>query len=296
MNLLRKIQYSQYWNIGFCKQTPDELIRERALRPVQWLKHSYRDRWFADPFILKVTESEIVVFVEECPVDNPKGIICELVIDRNSMRLKERYVMLKKDTHLSYPAIIRHEGRVYVYPENGASGELNIYEYDEANHCLINPVCILKEAVADATILKHNGRFYMSATKFPDTQEKAYLYDSPSLFKTFIQSSEGAYEVLRSFSRQGGDWFEASGRLFRPAQDCVERYGAAISVMGVDAISSSVVEKEAFHIKPEGGKYKLGLHTLNFLDGMCVVDGYGYYMPLLGEMYYKSGLRRLFRR
>ena len=77
MNLLRKVQYGQYWNIGFCEQTPEEFVREKKLRPIKWLKHPYHDRWFADPFIYRVTEREIVVFVEECPMENPKGIICE---------------------------------------------------------------------------------------------------------------------------------------------------------------------------------------------------------------------------
>ena len=124
-------------------------MEKKALNKVQWLKHPYRDRWFADPFIFKVTDSEIIVFVEECPIERPKGILCELVIDRKTKRLKERYVLLESDTHLSYPAFIRQNGTVYVYPENGASGKLNIYEYDETNHRLVNPKCILEKSVAD---------------------------------------------------------------------------------------------------------------------------------------------------
>ena len=96
MNIIIKIKYNQYWNIGFCEQNPEELIRNKQLKSSRWLSHPYRDRWFADPFIYKVTDNEIVVFVEECPIENPKGIICELVIDRKSMQLKKRYVMLEK--------------------------------------------------------------------------------------------------------------------------------------------------------------------------------------------------------
>ena len=289
MNLLRKIQYNQYWNIGFCEQTPEELICDKQLKPVKWLKHPYRDRWFADPFIYKVTESEIVVFVEECPMENPKGIICELVIDRKTMRLKERYVMLELDTHLSYPAIISHGGKDYVYPENGASGKLNIYEYDEVNHKLVNPVCILDEAVADATIIKQNDRYYMSATKFPETQEKAFLYMADSLFGPFEQVEEKPYQMELGCSRQGGNYFDAYGSTFRPAQDCKERYGGALAIMNSD-FSNGIQENEVFKITPQKGKFGLGLHTLNFVNGLCVIDGYGYYMPLFGNYYH------LFRR
>lgn len=286
MNLLRKIQYNQFWNIGFCQQNPEDFICEKTLRPVQWLKHPYRDRWFADPFILKVTDDEIVVFVEECPIENPKGIICELVIDRKTMCLKERYVLLEKDTHLSYPAIIRHEGKVYVYPENGASDILNIYEYNEAKHSLINPVCILREAVADATIINQGDVFFMTATKFPESQKRLFLYKSFSLLGPYKQVGHIPVQESISCSRNGGDYFYAYGRLYRVAQNCSVRYGGALSIMNVDSIER-YDEINEFGVYPEPGRYSLGLHSLNFKEGVCVVDSLGYLFPFLGRLYSK---------
>ena len=31
-------------------------------------------------------------------------------------------------------------------------------------------------------------------------------------------------------------------------------------------------------------KYNLGLHTLNFQDDLCVLDGYGYLYPITGRV------------
>jgi len=284
MNLIRKIQYNQNWNIGFCELNPEELIRDKQLKPVRWLKHPYRDRWFADPFIYKLSESEIVIFVEECPIENPKGIICELVIDRKSMRLKARYVMLELETHLSYPAIIRHDGKVYVYPENGASGRLNIYEYDSKNHKLVNPVCVMEEAVADASIIELDGHYYLSATKFPETEEKAFLFESDSLHSQFKQINEQPYQKDRCCSRQGGNWITVSNDIFRPAQDCVDRYGAGLSIMRSEIKGKFIKEKMLFSLKPNSWQYNLGLHTLNFYSGVCVIDGCGYLCPLLARV------------
>lgn len=295
MNLLRKIQYSQYWNIGFCDTTPEDVIRNKALKPIRWLIHPYHDRWFADPFILRVTDSEIVVFVEECPMDNPKGIICELVIDRKTMVLKERYVMLELDTHLSYPAILNFDGKVYVYPENGASGHLNIYEYDKDNHRLINPICILADAVADATIKEIDGYYYMSATKFPNTQDKAYLYVARSPFGPFVQMTQKPYQFDLSCSRQGGSFFEAFGCLYRPAQNCIIRYGGSLSIMNCD-FYSGITERRSCLLEPNDKRYSLGLHTINFYNGLCVIDGCGYYYPILGKLYYNTCRRFLLRR
>ena len=290
MNLFRRIQYSQNWNIGFCEQTPKELICGKRLMPVKWMRHPYRDRWFADPFIFHVSDYDITVFVEECLIEHPKGIICELIIDRKTLQLKQRYVLLELDSHLSYPAIIHHEGKVYVYPENGASGRLNIYEYDAENHQLVNPICILDEAVADATILSHNGLYYLSATRFPETQEKAYIYVSYSIFGPYKLMSEMPYQVGLSYSRQGGGFFEAEGCLYRPAQNCEFRYGGALSIMCFN-VSNSIFEKPAFGLAPTDSRYSLGLHTINFKDGICVIDGCSFYYPFLGKLYYNSRLR-----
>ena len=293
MNLLRKIQYSQYWNIGFCEQTPEELIHDKQLKPVKWLKHPYRDRWFADPFIFRVTEDEIVVFVEECLIEHPKGRICELVIDRKSQVLKNRYLLLELDTHLSYPAFLELDGKVYVYPENGASGQLNIYEYDERSHRLINPICILCESVADATIHKIGDVFYMSATKFPKTQENVFLFKSSSILGPFEQVSEAPFQISREYSRQGGNWFTVSSNLYRPAQDCITRYGSALSIMKSSIEEETINEELIFKLRPDNNSFNLGLHTINFERDICVIDGYGYLYPFLGRIYYSKIFRRI---
>lgn len=284
MNFLRKILYNQYWNIGFCNQTPEELIYKRILKPIQWVKHPYRDRWFADPFILSVSEKEIVVFVEECSIKTPKGIICELHIDRQSMRLKERYVLLERDTHLSYPAIIVEDGIVYIYPENGQSGELNMYEYDSVNHKLINPTRILNEAVADSTILHYGEEYYICATKYPDTQKGVYLYKSKSLKGPYVQCEQEPFNVGLDSSRPAGNWFVEGKTLYRPAQDCVARYGSALSLMEVSITGISIEEKKKLSIQPVSWRYNLGIHTLNFKDGFCVVDSFGYLYPVIARI------------
>jgi hypothetical protein len=284
MDLKKRILYSHNWNIGFVDQTPAELLRSKSLKPVRWMKHPYRDRWFADPFILKISEDEIVVFVEECQIAAPKGILCELVVDRKTMRLKKRYVLLTAETHLSYPAIFRYGKKVYVYPENGASGQLNIYEYDELNHRLINPVCILKESVADSTILELDGQYYLIATRSDNSQECAFLYISKSLFGPFKILTEEPVQGSREQSRPAGNWIINGTDLFRPAQNCEIRYGNAISMMRVVSLTP-FTEHAEFFLAPSSFAYNRGLHTVNFYENVCVIDGYGYLFPLFGKAY-----------
>lgn len=292
MNWKQRLLYPQNWNIGFCEQTPEELIRDKKLSKVTWLKHPYRDRWFADPFIYKVTDCLIIVFVEECMIsDTPKGIICELAIDRNTMRLKERHVLLDLDTHLSYPAIVEKDGVIFVYPENGASGSLKIYRYDEEKHQLVEPKCILDEAVADSTILERDGAYYLIATRTENPMEDAYLYKSDDLLRPYRKVAVNPVQKSRACSRPAGNWIKAGGELYRPAQDCSQRYGGGISMMKVGSLEP-FNENRNFSIAPFCYKYNLGIHTINFSKdkSMIVVDGYGYLNPTFYRVWERLSL------
>ncbi len=298
MNLFKQIQYSQNWNIGFCSMSAEELIANKGVKRVQWMKHPYKDRWFADPFIYKITEQELVVFAEELLVEKPKGYLVELVVDKRTKKLITRHVLLDLPTHLSYPIYLRHKGKLYVYPENGASGKLNIYEYDVEHHKLLNPVCILDEALADSTILQMDeGEFYLIATRVPDVQEKAYLYKATSLFGPFVPVSDYPVQMSLNCSRPAGNWINVYNQIYRPAQDCVKGYGKAISIMQVCSLTP-YKEQKVFTIKPLSYKYNLGTHTINFSytkdgESIAVLDGYGYLRPLLGRLYYSRIVRKM---
>ena len=253
------------------------------------MKHQYHDRFFADPFILKVTDEDIVVFAEECLFENPKGCIVELIIDKSTKRLKQRYLLLETDSHLSYPAILFCEGKVYVYPENGRSGKLNAYIFDEDNHKLTKPESILDEAVADSTIVESEGRFYLVATKYPETLEKAFLFMADSFKGPYIQHNEIPVSTNRRFSRPAGNFFNLNGNIYRPAQDCENYYGAGLSIMKISSLKDqSLEEKYEFGVYPQSFRYNLGMHTINFQQGYCVIDGCGYLYPLIGRIYYSK--------
>ena len=275
------------WNIGFVDISPEHLINKSQLGEIQWMKHSYKDRFFADPFILRTSDNSIYLLAEEMCFQETKGWIVELVVDKETKRLKERFKILETNSHLSYPAYVRENGRVYVYPENGMSGSLKMYELDEKNHKLVNPVVILNEAVADATIFIKNGKYWMAATKYPNTQEQVYLYCSDSISGTYFQVVEQPFTTDRRYSRPAGNCFTVNGQLYRPAQDCLKIYGSALSIMKID-FGDKFDEEFTFNIKPQSYKYNLGIHTINFMDGQCVVDGYGYLYPLVGRIYYSA--------
>lgn len=284
-NFIQKLQCPQNWNIGFCDLTLEEFISTGKLGRVAWMKNPYKDRWFADPFLLEVTESSITVFVEERMVIADRGYLSELLIDRKTLEIMEHHIILEIDSHLSYPAILRKDGNIYVYPENALGGALKMYKYDRSNHRLINPKVILNERVVDSTIMEKAGKYYLIAVKYPESLEKAYLYVSDEIDGSYKQVGDVPIQMKRSCSRPGGDWFYVNNILYRPAQDCSINYGGALKVMRVESLNP-FKEQEIATINPLCFKYNRGIHTLNSQNGLIVIDGYGYYYPIIGRLYF----------
>jgi hypothetical protein len=281
------IKNKNFYNVGFVEINPQEFVDSKKISNIEWLRHRYKNHFIADPFILRATDDEIILFVEECPfINSHDGIIVELHVDRKTKTLISRYELLKLDTHLSYPAILRKDDKIYVYPENGQSGKLFIYEYDEENHRLINPKLILNESVVDATIIERTDGWYLTATRANSTRKDVYLYRSDNFDGIYEKVSNIPFNRDIKQSRSAGNFFSVAGELYRPAQDCEKRYGAALSIMKVDVFNITIKEHLFAHIEPIGFRYNLGIHTINFYDGICVVDGYGYLHPFLARFYY----------
>ena len=60
--IIESVKATKY-NIGFVDEPLRSVIDGVPIH-IHWLKHSYTDRWFADPFILDFNDEEIIVLFE----------------------------------------------------------------------------------------------------------------------------------------------------------------------------------------------------------------------------------------
>ena len=93
-----------HWRIGFLQNTLEEVIAG-AEPEIKWMRAKHQDGWFADPFVLKVTDSSISLLAEEFRYKTGKGRIVRLDIDRETLTL-ETVTPLIDGCHLSFPFII----------------------------------------------------------------------------------------------------------------------------------------------------------------------------------------------
>ena len=267
---------TEKWEVGIVEGGLEEILNGRY--KIRWLQHDYHDRWFADPFILDVDENNIVLLVEEFIYDKHKGRIAELVVDRNTMQIVKNRTLLEKATHLSFPAIHRDNGRVYVYPENSAECRLDLYEYKDGSLSYVS--MLSDEPLTDAVITNYFNDNRIYATKMPTPNGNVIgLYRGESMFKKFDFCRN--IQFYENDARMAGSFFEYKGEIYKPSQDCNVRYGKAIklykTVNGIDFYLHSVYTSKH-------PKLREGMHTINSFNGFVVVDVVGYKYPLVGRI------------
>jgi len=262
------------YNIGFIDGDLQSVLDGEPIK-INWLKHHYKDRWFADPFILEVTNNEIVVLVEEWYDPIQRGRISKLIIDKKTYDLKSLKVMLDDGTHMSFPAIERQGNDVYIHPENCVSGKLENFKYDEENDRFVKVGVLCDEPLTDSCTTDLFGRRYLFSTKLPDANGKdlgIYVWDALSgkyLFQT-------VYHFKDNISRMAGNFFVYKDKIYRPGQVCIKSYGDAVSLQEVNHKNGKWIFKELRRIYSPHPYLNLGFHTFNTYKDLIVVDAVGY--------------------
>ena len=264
------------WTIGFVENSIKDIIKGEKLK-VNWVECNYKDRWYADPFVLDVTNSQITLLVEEFYYPIKRARIAKLVIDRNNNQIVSTKPILTLPTHISYPAILRRDGKIFIYPESGQSGKLKLYQYNPDTDEVTEKKVLLEENVADATYTDLFGEDLLFCTIPPDINKN----------ELFVYRKDGNGNYQRSekivfndnIARMAGDFFTVDGRIYRPAQDCNKSYGNGTVIQEVKRDNGEWKFKEVNRYFSDNPKYPLGIHTLNMYKGIIVVDAVGYCRP-----------------
>ena len=271
------------WEIGFLDNTLEGIVKGEPLR-VNWVQLPFKDRWFADPFILDVTDDEIIVLGEEFADNVLRGRLGKMVIDRKSYSLKSWKIILDLPTHLSFPAIIRKNGKIYLYPENSASGKLTIYEYNQQTDEL-SPVRVLSdEPLTDAIYTEaFDGRKILFSTQIPKSNTNILdIREWDEKQKRFVKIDEIVAE--EKTGRMAGDIFKIDGKIYRPAQESNYEYGHSTEIQEIICKDGKWSVIPVRRMESPHPILKLGFHTFNNYQGLIVIDAKGFRYPILGKI------------
>lgn len=266
-----------FWEIGFVETDICDVLKSKDL-PIRWVVNPYKDRWFADPYILNANKQEIVVLAEEFSYNLRKGRIAKLLIDRKNYVIKEMKIILELETHLSFPVIYRVGDKTYIMPENSASGSLIIYEYDIDTDSLSEKSAVSNLPLTDATIFKaEDGKSYVLSTKTPNQNGSSLsiFHFDPA---TFTASDEPIQDIKFSsnIARNAGNVFKAGDFYYRPSQDCNKCYGNGVCIQRLNYEKGFFSFENVITYYSQSRDLDMGLHTFNKYGNIIVVDGHGH--------------------
>lgn len=290
MGVVNRLTYHT-WNIGFVEADVKDIVTNNTTQVnVHWVKHPYKDRFFADPFILSVDEKEIKVLVEDFPYYDKRGMISLLTIDRKTYELLEKKVILRQPYHMSYPFIMRKSnGELWVAPEASMSGNLYYYSINPDTMMLENQRVLVPEPLLDSTIVEHDGHWWLFCTKRgEDSNTNLYIYYAESPEGPWLAHAKNPVIKDASMARPAGCFVKNGDSLYRVIQKCDIRYGEAINVTKVEKLTSAEF-KESFakEIRAQKDEYSECFHTINGLNRITVVDGLRFQFAPLRRIVYE---------
>ena len=235
-----------------------------------------KGRSWADPFALE-TGGRYFIFFEELPFAAGKAHIAMSEVRRDGSWSAPVRV-LERDYHLSYPCLLKHDGQLYMIPETGENGTVELYRcVDFPLHWKLEKVLLQGVRLVDATIHRGVDRWWMFANAAPGASrvfdDELHLFSADRLLGEWRAHPRNPVKSDARCARPAGQLYWRNGALFRPAQICVPRYGAGLSINRVLRLApQAYAERQVERVLPDTGQGILGLHTVNRAGELTVVD------------------------
>lgn len=233
--------------------------------------------YFADPFLF-AHQDVMHVFVEEVPSHTNRGVISHFTLSDDGTPSK-RQVVLDTGSHLSYPNVFADGGEIYMLPESSAAGGLDLYRAASFPLVWEKAARLIDEPLHDATPFQHEGRWWIAAgtqTLQSSSWDGLSLYFADSLLGPWHPHALNPVLIDAACARPGGPlWRDSGGILIRPAQDCTDSYGGALTLRRILRLTPEAFAEETAGTLAFGqGSGLQGPHTLSRADGFEIIDLY----------------------
>lgn len=235
-------------------------------------------RYFADPFLF-AHEGKTWVLCEEFPYAAQKGILSAFEITADG-KAGPVLPILEEAWHLSYPQVFAADEKIWMIPESNQSGRIDLYCAEKfPDRWAYVATLVEGVAAADATLVEHDGLFWLFATVRGDgltDWDALHLYYAASMTGPWTPHPLNPVLIDAQSARPAGAMFRRGGALWRPAQDCTRYYGGGISLCEVERL-----DREGFTqtlrsiVTPPKTSGFYGAHTLNYGGGFEAIDVVG---------------------
>jgi hypothetical protein len=272
---LRKIRtyfFNERWILLFSKSASStELSKFKLIFPPN-------DRFWADPHLLKHQE-KFYVYFEDASLKTGHGRISVLEIDPDG-EFSDPKPVIEKPYHLSYPFTFSWNNESYIIPESADNRTIELYRvvrYPSSVEFVHNLMTDI--SAYDATLVEHNGRWWMFATVSPhpgaSTWDELCVFYAESPISTVWKPhrlNPVVSDVRRA--RPGGRFLKESGQLYRLSQNCSYRYGYGINITRITELSVTGFEETLVRkITPASLQSIKAIHTFTQAGSLTMLDG-----------------------
>lgn len=271
--------YIKQWTIGAFNGNIENIIRTKSFDPnIKWLPIEPFRHFFADPFICEKKNEILYVLAEEFDISNEYGKISLLAFSE-SFNLIEKKILLDNESHLSYPFIFKENGKIYVFPEAGASGKLSCYAYNNNDKKLTFLKSVINLPIMDPSILKHNNKYWVFGTlKGAKSRSELHVFYSNNILGPYKQHPQNPVTNSLNGSRPAGNFIIVDNVLYRPSQNCENKYGESITINKIITLNETVYTEEPYMLISINKKNRVNkgihsIHTINVLGDTIIVDG-----------------------
>jgi hypothetical protein len=264
------------WTIGIVPLAIEGVMQRGVLPEPAWLAGQPDDRFYADPFPLADCGDRTRVLVEEYVYPSRIKRLAEIEISRSG-ELRRRYDRATLPRPASYPFLLRRDGRLFCMPETSGEGRLSAFVSDDGGGSWTPHRDLLTGfAVVDATLVEHDERWWMFCTKQGDEdQTELHVFFASGWLGPWQPHPLNPVKSDTRSSRPAGACFRIGDDLYRPAQNCARRYGAGLTINRIVELSPTAFREEpVWSLRPsESSPWPHGMHTINSIGGVTIVDG-----------------------
>jgi len=232
---------------------------------------------WADPQLIE-RDGKFFIFLEECPIRPKKGRISVMVMDKDGNWEQPRTI-IERPYHLSYPFVFEWNGTLYMIPESSANKTIELYrcksfpyEWEFEKNLMVHVDAV------DTTLIEHGGKWWLFASireneGYPNWEE-LFLFSSDSPLSEAWKPhplNPIISDVRRA--RPAGPIFSTGGELYRPSQDCSERYGYGLRINRIRRLTDEEYnEEETAFIEPAWEKKIGAVHTYGRSGNLTILD------------------------
>ena len=264
---------TEAWQIGIIDQPLGSWALGTSMPPVRWLPAPSSQGYWADP-MADGTSSEHLL-CEYFDAEQGRGRIERLAVDATGVTRRQT-LPLGEGQHVSFPLVLNLGGRRVGLAETAALGRCQLHEVGDDGSW--RPVATLLDGVAaaDPALFEWEGRCWLAYTDIAlGAMDNLCLLHAPALEGPWEPHANNPVKVDITGARMAGGLFWHQGALYRPAQNCLQTYGASVLVHRVLRCTPTAYEEEAVReLRPDPhGPCPDGMHTLSAWGQRSLVDG-----------------------